>query len=179
MKHHEVPDKVWLPWVREGPYLVRRQHLVARDEGLVSVCPVPVGQQIRGLCKATLEELADALSRDVWETARKLARTLVEGRPYRLIERDHQRARRDLATLHEALMALCRAGLVQVYCRNRRRAETRWEVRHVDLTNWGRAVLIALEAVPIPGMDHKTGAPGSRNGHHARVSRAGGTRPVT
>lgn len=150
-KGPEIPDKVWLPWVQEGPYLVRDQHLVAKDEDQLCLSPVPIGRQVRGLAKLTLEELQYVLEPRLYAAARQVSRQLVEGRPLRLILRDERRAGRSEAEAFEAVMALCRAGLVLVFLRNRRRACPQWELRHAELSNWGRAVLISLDAVTLPG----------------------------
>ena len=150
-KGPEIPDKVWLPWVREGPYLVRDQHLVAKDEDQLCLSPVPIGRQVRGLTKLTMDELEHVLAPQLYSTARHVARQLVEGRPVRLILRDERRAGRSEAECFDAVMALCRAGLVLVFLRNRRRASPQWELRHAELSNWGRAVLISLDAVMLPG----------------------------
>ncbi|MEW6045540.1 MAG: hypothetical protein AB1609_03540 [Bacillota bacterium] len=169
----DLSDKVWLPWVQEGPYLARRQHLVAKDEDQVSLSPVPVGQQLRGLAKLTLDELRRLLPPAAHAAAQRLARQLVEGRPLRLILRDERRAGRREQDVLDALMALCRAGLVQVYCRNRRRAAPEWEVRHAELSNWGKAALISVEAVTLPGTPRPVPP-----GHHAQPpGRNGRPRP--
>lgn len=147
----EIPDKVWLDWVPQGPYLVRDQHLVAKDDDQLCLSPVPIGRQVRGLAKATLEELRHALDPDLHGAARHIARQLVEGRPLRLILRDERRAGRSEARVFDAVMALCRAGLVLVFLRNRRRFSHQWELRHAELSNWGKAVLVSLDAVTLPG----------------------------
>lgn len=173
----ELPDKVWLPWAQHGPYLVRRQHLVAREPDGPCLCPVPIGQQLRGLAKATLEELRGALSAATFELARQLGAQLAEGRPYRLILRDALRSGRTPQAVEEALMALCRAGLVTVFFRNRRRSESRWEVRHVQLTNWGRAVLISIDAVAVSPVRSRPSSPGAGlAAPSAPGQRAGSTR---
>ncbi|HEY8486287.1 MAG TPA: hypothetical protein VIL11_02730 [Limnochordales bacterium] len=146
----EIPEKVWLPWVQEGPYLVRHQHLVARDEAEVSLCPVPLGRQVRGLAKATLEQMRAGLAPEVYQLAREVAGRLVQARPWRLLQRELVGKGHSAEQVLEALMALCRAGLVVVFFRNRRRFEAQWEARHVELTNWGKALLISIEAVPVP-----------------------------
>lgn len=146
----EIPEKVWLPWVQEGPYLVRHQHLVARDEGEVSLCPVPLGRQVRGLAKATLQELRASIPPDQLELANQIAQRLAQGRPWRLVAREFQGRGHAPEKVLDALMALCRAGLVVVFFRNRRRCEAQWEARHVELTNWGKALLISIEAVTVP-----------------------------
>lgn len=146
----ELPEKVWLPWVQEGPYLVRHQHLVARDEGEPSLCPVPIGRQVRGLAKATLEELRAGIRENLVDLVRQMAERLAQGRPYRLILREMQAHGRDPREVEEALMALCRAGLVVVFFRNRWRCQVQWEPRHAELTNWGKALLISIEAVSLP-----------------------------
>lgn len=168
----ELPDKVWLPWQQEGPFLARYQHLVARDEDQVSLCPVPIGQQLRSLVKLTLGELQTVVDPPVFEAARQVASRLVEGRPYRLLVRDLQAQGRSPEQVEQGLMALCRAGLVTVFFRNRRRSVRLWEVRHAQLTNWGRAVLIALDAVYAPGP-----RPAGASRREGAGARAGGPSP--
>ena len=161
----ELPEKVWLPWFREGPYLVRHQHLVARDPEEPALCPVPIGRQMRGLPKATLQELRASLRQGLFEVVQQLADRLAKGRPYRLAVRELQEQGRDPAEVEEALMALCRGGLVVVFFRNRNRAGVRWEARHTELTNWGRALLISLDAVSLPA---RSAARASVNGSARR-----------
>lgn len=178
-KGPEIPDKVWLPWVQDGPYLVRDQHLVTRDEDQLCLSPVPIGRQVRGLAKLTLDELQYVLSARLYAAARHLARQLVEGRPLRLILRDERRAGRSEEESFEAVMALCRAGLVQVFLRNRRRACPQWELRHAELSNWGKAVLISLDAVTLPGTGRlvpvpKHGSPAPARNGQARSGVYGG-----
>lgn len=181
----EIPEKLWLPWRQEGPFLVRDQHLVTRDEDQLALSPVPVGRQLRGLCKLTLEELADVVPPAVHALARSVARQLVEGRPLRLVVRDELRAGRSQPEVADGVMALCRAGLIIVFLRNPRRASPQWELRHAELTNWGRAVLLSLDAVHLPGtgrlvpVSRHAGAGTSGNGRsdpQAPARGAGGRR---
>lgn len=180
-RNMDLADKVWLLWVQEGPYLVRHQHLVAKDEGQAALSPLPIGCQLRGLAKATLDELRKILPAEVHEAAKSLARDLVAGRPFRLVERDNRRAHRSEDVLRRALMALCAAGLVTVFCRNRRRASVSWEIRHVELTNWGRAALISLDAVPLYAggrpADRPAAADDSHGASNGRLAAASARRP--
>ena len=179
----ELPEKVWLPWFQEGPYLVRHQHLVARDEGEPALCPVPIGRQVRGLAKATLQELRAGIREGLFDLVRQVADRLAQGRPYRLILREMQAHGRDPREVEEALMALCRAGLVVVFFRNRWRCDVRWEPRHAELTNWGKALLISIEAVslPPPRSAQRVASNGSVKGSAGRrpaPSAAGSARPA-
>ncbi|WP_324669705.1 hypothetical protein [Geochorda subterranea] len=150
-KGPDFPDKIWLSWRQDGAYLVRDQHLVTRDDELVALSTVPIGRQMRGLCKLTLEELSAVVPPPVHTMARRVARSLVEGRPLRLVARDEQRAGHGPQEVLDGALALCRAGLVVVFLRNPRRASPQWELRHAELTNWGRAVLVSLDAVHLTG----------------------------
>ncbi|HEY8425917.1 MAG TPA: hypothetical protein VIK73_07895 [Limnochordales bacterium] len=150
-KGPEFPDKIWLSWRQEGPYLVRDQHLVTRDDDLLALSKVPIGRQVRGLCKLTLDELSAVVPPPVYALATRMARSLVEGRPLRLVARDEQRAGHSPQEVLEGALALCRAGLVVVFLRNPRRASPQWELRHAELTNWGRAILVSLDAVHLTG----------------------------